>query len=432
MATAIEEQDEQQYSDLPPGAKVVSAPKAPTGGRGGQNPRTQSGGGRGAPHSNTPTQNYSDLPPGSSVVAPTPPSATNRFLTSAVGLPEGTSLNDLYEGGKQELQHPLDTASNVVSNTVSGLNPWAGHSEAAQMGIDRMHKPGFGNTVAGVGEYLESGIPFIGPSMVRSGEKLQSGDIAGGAGEMVTPSLIAAGMARGGVTPKSMGEAAARVIEAPGEIRKNIGASYHDPETGKLTPGARQTARAIGSVAGGAIGTALPIPGAGPTGAVAGGFAGPALFDRAFPEPEYQRIAREANANYEQKGADLMRRQAQQDTIDRAAARSRGSLTPIEQLRGEEGIKGSIQNPSGRIIRLPSELETDPQGNLRPVGYGQAKMRAHENGMSYSSGSRPAFGGKVPARATPTMTTERLPTGEVIHFDELGRPFDEDGNPIKQ
>ena len=100
-----------------------------------------------------------------------------------------------------------------------------------------------------------------------------------------------------------------------------------------------------------------------------------------------------------------------------------GELQPIESLQGEEGIKSSLANPSGRMIKLPSELEAGEGGQLRPAGYGQAQLRAHENGMFYSSGARPAFGGKVPARATPFDIPESVGPREITQFDEFGNPI---------
>jgi hypothetical protein len=90
-----------------------------------------------------------------------------------------------------------------------------------------------------------------------------------------------------------------------------------------------------------------------------------------------------------------------------------GEPTPLKPVlvkaftpQVEEGIPGSTINPKGRQILLPSEVETDAQGNIRPKGYAASKIRAHENGMAYASGARPAYGGKVPRGATPTTTFE--------------------------
>ena len=90
-----------------------------------------------------------------------------------------------------------------------------------------------------------------------------------------------------------------------------------------------------------------------------------------------------------------------------------GEPTPLKPVlvkaftpQVEEGIPGSTINPKGRQILLPSEVETDAQGNIRPKGYAASKIRAHENGMAYASGARPAYGGRVPRGATPTTTFE--------------------------
>jgi hypothetical protein len=147
-----------------------------------------------------------------------------------------------------------------------------------------------------------------------------------------------------------------------------------------------------------------------------------------------------ADEFYEKYGSDLMRRGTQQVALDRQGKIGRGKYMSLDDVaqgstssgmpsmassgtglptaaqpvlvknftppNTEEGIPGSIMNPKGRQILLPSEVETDAQGNIRPKGYRAAQQRAHENGMTYASGARPAYGGKVPRGATPTMNFE--------------------------
>jgi hypothetical protein len=143
-----------------------------------------------------------------------PPSAANRFATSIVGLPEGTTAMDLLRGTQQELQHPLQTAGNVVKGIPSAINPYSGSMSDAQDALNRMAQPGIGNKAVGALHYLESGIPLVGHSLIHAGDQLENKDYAGAAGTMVTPTLTIAGMKAGGVTPKSMGEAGANIIDA--------------------------------------------------------------------------------------------------------------------------------------------------------------------------------------------------------------------------
>src|ERR1017187_5221311 len=114
-------------------------------------------------------------------------------------MPEGSHITGAAT--MDELNHPLDTGAKVIGSTISGLNPWSGSGDAAQVGLKQMGQPGIGNKITGGVKYLESGIPYIGPSLVRSGSQIESGDYAGAAGSMVPPALAVAGMRGGGVTP---------------------------------------------------------------------------------------------------------------------------------------------------------------------------------------------------------------------------------------
>lgn len=74
----------------------------------------------------------------------------------------------------------------------------------------------------------------------------------------------------------------------------------------------------------------------------------------------------------------------------KTAAEARAAARP-------ELIKGSIANPSGRLILTPEEAATEAR--MLEI----AKTRAQQHGLQYAAGMRPAGGGRVPA--TPTSVT---------------------------
>lgn len=114
------------------------------------------------------------------------PSASTRFAGStaeAVGMPADvrdipSTIENLSRGpvGPEGGLHPANIPINLVKGVVEGS------ADASQQGLDRMKQPGYMNKVIGALEYVEGGIPFIGPSLVKGGRQLESGDIAGGVG----------------------------------------------------------------------------------------------------------------------------------------------------------------------------------------------------------------------------------------------------------
>jgi len=244
-------------------------------------------------------------------------------------------------------------------------------------------------------------------------------------------------------------ESAESAVKAPGKVRSYIGKTVFNPE-GKLTPVGEAIAHPIDKGTEFGLRKLFPPPqpeGVGATEPNASDFyqnkaetlmergkaqdsleradmtnrtirtandpfqqQGDALMERGKAQDSLERAdmtnrtIRTANDPFQQRGDALMRRGVEQNALDVIGQKNKFALAPIDS--SEEGIASSLANPSGRIIKLPSELETGPNGELRPAGYGQAKLRARENGMFYASGSRPAFGGKVPGRATPTQVFE--------------------------
>jgi hypothetical protein len=129
---------------------------------------------------------------------PAPPSATNRFLTSAEGLPEGTTGSQVLSATKDELAHPGRTLYEATKNAAKGVAlPYAGYSDANAIADARFRQPGIGNKVQGELETIENFIPYIGHGMVKATEQFGGGDYAGGFGTMVPVALQAALGAKG-------------------------------------------------------------------------------------------------------------------------------------------------------------------------------------------------------------------------------------------
>lgn len=74
-------------------------------------------------------------------------------------------------------------------------------------------------------------------------------------------------------------------------------------------------------------------------------------------------------------------------------------ITAID-VPSEEGVRGSLPKPSGRLVLLPEEARAVDRLQ------GIAKRRASEHGTLYAAGMRPAGGGRVPFTPTGTTTSE--------------------------
>ena len=161
-------------------------------------------------------------------------------------------------------------------------------SSAAQTGANRFHQPGIVNKIGGGLEYGLSGIPIVGPGIVTAMEHgarqewpEMLGSTAAAATQMAAPEM------------EKNGAGIGNAIDAmnPVNWRSGIRSKMYDAN-GELTPGAHAIVHP----------TNLAEYGA----------------KKLFPEPEESVRARNANANYEQTGQDLMRRGLQQARIDRS------------------------------------------------------------------------------------------------------------------
>jgi hypothetical protein len=128
--------------------------------------------------------------PAAAPVAKTPdtPDAPSRFagsFTESFGLPADIRqwpkvATDLAKGPIPTKLGPQAEAANAAINIGKGV--LTASSDAAQTGLDRMKKPGWQNKLVGGMQYIESGIPVLGPSLVKAGDQFEKEDYAGGFG----------------------------------------------------------------------------------------------------------------------------------------------------------------------------------------------------------------------------------------------------------
>lgn len=144
--------------------------------------------------------------------------APNRFVTSLLGLPQGTTPGGFLAKSKQELTNPSVAWQDLrssVEGMVRGLNPATG----AQTGLNTMQQPGTANKLAGAVQYAASGIPLVGNQLVGSMEQARTGDVAG---SMAFPAQVAVGLLSDPQVRADLGETAANAIRKP--IRRIAGA----------------------------------------------------------------------------------------------------------------------------------------------------------------------------------------------------------------
>jgi hypothetical protein len=166
----------------------------------------------------------------------------------------------------------------------------------------------------------------------------------GEGGSIIGEAAVPTAMAIGGELASQTG-LAPRVAEKVGAARESVGDAIHNPETGKMTPGAARVARTSGIIAGGGAGHLIPIPGAGSAGALAGYTIGPSLLERMFPESAGRVSIREAA------------QQAAQDELLRQEVLKNPALTSKQPLGPEPPMAelGSPDNP-GWVVKIPDRM----------------------------------------------------------------------------
>lgn len=151
--------------------------------------------------------------------------AVSRFekgLRTSMGFEaEGGVKQDLSQIGsglKQIATHPIDSTKLLAEGLVGS------QQQLNERGAKEMHDPSLLTKATGVGHWLESGVPMIGPMLASAGDKFSSGDVAGGMGSM-TPLLVPPLAERG---MPAIGEAAGRVSKAG--VRDVLGIGKKDVE----------------------------------------------------------------------------------------------------------------------------------------------------------------------------------------------------------
>src|SRR5262249_35501275 len=86
------------------------------------------------------------------------------------------ALKDFVEGAKTMGKHPIESGKVLYQGVTDPM------AATAESGLERMKKPGVMNKLAGAVEYLEGGIPGLGPALAKAGHQFENGDIAGGTG----------------------------------------------------------------------------------------------------------------------------------------------------------------------------------------------------------------------------------------------------------
>ena len=172
------------------------------------------------------TQNFK-AKPASTATPSAPPSAVNRGVTSAVGLPEGSSINPLskeFYGGAGDLGNYIQS----LKQAISGLNPVPASMSAAQTGLDTMKKPGAASKIVGGTEYAASGVPYVGPMAVKAMEQVGNKDYAGATGTTLSAGLMGAGLGKGApalaekMTPTAINEAIRKPIAGLFDVGENF------------------------------------------------------------------------------------------------------------------------------------------------------------------------------------------------------------------
>lgn len=357
----------------------------------------------------------------------------------------GKSLGETFGIPRDFWAHPADQFQNIGGTGIPGMI----------FGENGLIKDplGFGERFTGAPQASED---------VRSGNyKAIPGDVLGG---LTNLALAKKPVEAGGTA----------LADTARNAKAGIADIVRTPEN-KLTP----TAAAVSRVGGAMAGHYLGIPGAGE---LAGVFGGPSLADAFLPKrpptpnffggayqpPEVYPGASLPSAEdfYLNRGADFMRRGAQEDILARRAAATAkanapqpelgspenpdfhsklptrmpkpaaptpiktspfGNATPSNALNADIPIPqaGAYNPPSAAVPGVTANAYTPPEGIkgsiAKPSGrlilspeearaesamQGIATRRASQHGMLYAAGMRPAGGGRVPLTPTATETVE--------------------------
>lgn len=163
--------------------------------------------------------------------APAGPGAPTRFVQNfneSFGVPKSVQNNpsEAAQGIKMAVQHPSLEWESLKEMGKGMVNA---QGEAYNQGRCEIGMPGIQNKVAGSLHMIESGIPFIGPSLVKADNQFASGDKAGAAGTAIGTALqVAGGSGQGAAMADQATQFAKLAVEAPrkavGETARNYAA----------------------------------------------------------------------------------------------------------------------------------------------------------------------------------------------------------------
>ncbi len=155
------------------------------------------------------------------------PGVVQRGVTSFAGVPESTNINPLDKGFYAGAGN-LGNYITALKSAITGLNPLPSMGEAEKTAESRFKQPGWANKVTGAEEFLESGVPFAGPGVVRSHEQIGRGDIAGGVGSAASAGLVGAGLAKAApglaerLTPTALNQVARKSVAGVFDVGENF------------------------------------------------------------------------------------------------------------------------------------------------------------------------------------------------------------------
>lgn len=134
------------------------------------------------------------------------PEGFTSSFSSALGAPQ--KMSDYWEGPKQALMHPIDSAK-MLGSSILGAQ-----GDTASRGFNDIKK---GNWGSGIADVVYGGIPLIGPTLSKASHQLQGGNIRGAAG---TTLGVAAPIVAGKYAP-AVGDAVAGRMGVPKGVAPN-------------------------------------------------------------------------------------------------------------------------------------------------------------------------------------------------------------------
>ena len=333
-----------------------------------------------------PAGSYQNRPKGPVLNANETPTRTaaKRFLGAIGGLGEHGELAD----------STLGTFANIPKSAGRFIaNEWEQPTVGGRRGISTPLSPGQTTTARLLFPFHlgARGLEGIAGSAESAGADVYQGvkrndprAVAGGVGEAAgTIGQVEGAEATTGLLKPS--------LRLAGRVREGIGGAIHDPATGIMTKGSEALSRGGGAALGGAAGAGLgstlgpggTYAGAG-IGATSGGLAGPALLEKAFPEPTSRIAAREefaqtktlteaqeaaAKENTQRARAAKVEQTRLQREVDKAAKEAEDARNQhAEDLMRRQKEQDALDREEKRAIREAQDARDKPAEDLMRRG----------------------------------------------------------------